>query len=461
MFDFLVTHIGVILFIIFIIVAWRGLTRTNRKIISLAIEGQTQTARLCQQLQRSIEDTSESVSVLSRRIGLAGSGAVLSSRPSSIEAMLDGATVGDLEDLIPEIQMIVPDLRKFLAEVVPELRRQLRATPDSRLSGRDPGGGDPLVGRIETMVTKVEEILRKTEALRTSEDTETSDALVAEVRAGYENVLAELHNARKDLYASRHILSHSRREEVESDGHPHTFLSAPHSRTLDQSLSELKARAPYAYPLWYELLGTNAAAYELHPEKHCSVIGNALGDIFASYLKSHLRGNVLDVGCGPQPTPVYLKRYPVERIAGIDPIGPWSEGHPYLFCQGVAEFLPWDDVTFDVVVAAGSLDCFLLLDRGLQEIRRVLKPDGVFVVWVTFQPNACRYDPHTPAVKKVDESHLFRFDRDWFEEIVSEYFDVREVTDYRYPASNHFYCLSPRLRTVTRIENNRLVLSKM
>ena len=83
---------------------------------------------------------------------------------------------------------------------------------------------------------------------------------------------------------------------------------------------------------------------------------------FRAFVKLYLRGAVLDVGCGPQPVPSYLDGYPLDRIAGIDPLPP-TEGHPFTFVQTVAEFLPWDDKTFSVVVVATSLDHVLLPDR--------------------------------------------------------------------------------------------------
>jgi ubiquinone/menaquinone biosynthesis C-methylase UbiE len=47
---------------------------------------------------------------------------------------------------------------------------------------------------------------------------------------------------------------------------------------------------------------------------------------------------------------------------------------------GEGENLPWDDNTFDYVTCLGSLEHYLDPDRGLNEMKRVLKPDGKVIV---------------------------------------------------------------------------------
>ncbi len=98
-----------------------------------------------------------------------------------------------------------------------------------------------------------------------------------------------------------------------------------------------------------------------------------MAELFGCFLAPLLHGTVLDIGCGPQPVPSYLANYPTESIAGLDPL---AAPHPFVFHHGVAEFLPWDDASFDLVITATSLDHVLLLDRSIDEFRRVLKPGG-------------------------------------------------------------------------------------
>jgi demethylmenaquinone methyltransferase/2-methoxy-6-polyprenyl-1,4-benzoquinol methylase len=53
---------------------------------------------------------------------------------------------------------------------------------------------------------------------------------------------------------------------------------------------------------------------------------------------------------------------------------------------GDSEKLPFNDNTFDAITVGFGVRNFEDLDKGLQEIRRVLKQDGIFVVLETSQP---------------------------------------------------------------------------
>lgn len=197
---------------------------------------------------------------------------------------------------------------------------------------------------------------------------------------------------------------------------------------FDDCLCKLRQLAPVACQHWERLLRENANAYCGFPIDSCSVSGHPVAEQFRLFLQLYLHGNVLDIGCGPQPVPCYLNNHPTHCIAGIDPLSS-STIHPFTFVQGVAEFLPWADKTFDLVVAATSLDHVLLLDKALSEIRRVLRPNGYFVTWVSFIPGSPEYDPYSSDITPVDCYHLFHFDRPWFEKIMSQYFTPVEFFD--------------------------------
>ena len=55
---------------------------------------------------------------------------------------------------------------------------------------------------------------------------------------------------------------------------------------------------------------------------------------------------------------------------------------------GDSEKLHFDDATFDAITVAYGVRNFEDLDKGLQEIYRVLKPNGLFVVLETSQPTS-------------------------------------------------------------------------
>ena len=101
---------------------------------------------------------------------------------------------------------------------------------------------------------------------------------------------------------------------------------------------------------------------------------------------SGLHGRVLEIGIG---SGLNLALYPeaVCQIIGVDP-------SPELLCraaqtshglmqaaemtEGVAEALPLEDRSVDCVVATWTLCSVSEPEKALAEIRRVLKPDGVF-----------------------------------------------------------------------------------
>lgn len=208
--------------------------------------------------------------------------------------------------------------------------------------------------------------------------------------------------------------------------------------TFEQSLLELEKLVPDAFRIWHELLTVNANAYDGFPTDSCSVEGHPMGELFRAFLRPYLEGPVLDVGCGPQPVPVYLHGYPTERIAGIDPLPPPAP-HPFVFARGVTEFLPWRDRSFQCVVCATSLDHVLLLDRTLDEMKRVMRDDGCLVLWVSFVPGAKPYDPRKKDIQKLDAYHLFHFDRPWFEEMMTKDFAPLEIVTFGRQGPSAFY----------------------
>jgi SAM-dependent methyltransferase len=208
---------------------------------------------------------------------------------------------------------------------------------------------------------------------------------------------------------------------------------------------------PRLYPTWHRLnFQVGPDAYALKPETSCSTGKRATDEPFSGFVASYLQGDVLDIGCGPYDVPVYLKGYPLDRIAAIDPVEPFQP-HPFVFARGLAEFLPFADRSFDTVIAATSLDHVLSLDRALSEIARVIKPSGSLIVWDGFVKGSPRYDPAQPDLAPVDEFHFFHFDEGWFEQAMADHgFSVREKLPFdpsphapQYCIS-YFYCLKAR-----------------
>lgn len=193
--------------------------------------------------------------------------------------------------------------------------------------------------------------------------------------------------------------------------------------TLEQGMEKLSNKVPIAFAHWEKLLTKNKDAYEGLPIDSCSVAGHPNAELFKEFSQEFLKGNVLDIGCGPQPIPYYLEGYPTDRIFGIDPISSQDE-HPFIFVKGIAEYLPFEDRQFDVVVAATSLDHVLLLDQALEEVHRVLNKKGYFIIWAGFGSHPQKYDPYSPDICPIDNFHLFHLERSWFLEMMEPYFEL-------------------------------------
>lgn len=142
---------------------------------------------------------------------------------------------------------------------------------------------------------------------------------------------------------------------------------------------------------------------------------------------------ILDVGSGPTCAgrlftrghktfldplmSTYEKRWP-DRM----PEGDRLTGH--------GEHIPRPDAHFDVVVSFNALDHMLKPWDVLLEIRRVLKPDGVFVLGIFCHPPVFAVSRH--AIEKVlpflkDTPHPFSFTRHSIERLVLKYFTVRQA----------------------------------
>jgi glycosyltransferase involved in cell wall biosynthesis/SAM-dependent methyltransferase len=208
-------------------------------------------------------------------------------------------------------------------------------------------------------------------------------------------------------------------------------------------MDRLAKRYPRVFPLWKQLFDAGTAAYVADPVSNLSVSGHRIAEQFGVYIARHGIGQLLDIGCGPQPIPVYLARYPLADISGCDLLPPEAP-HPFKFEFAVAEALPWPDASFDTVTVATSLDHAIDLNDALTEIERVLVPAGRLLLWVGFVAGAVPYDrDKEPA--SVDAYHMFHFDEGWFEDLLGQRFEIRDRTNiadnswfYRYekPASD-------------------------
>lgn len=109
--------------------------------------------------------------------------------------------------------------------------------------------------------------------------------------------------------------------------------------------------------------------------------------------------SILDIATGTGDLAIqFAEKTAAEKIVGLD----LSEGmlsvarkkvlkKPIFkkkieFIQGDSEALPFEDNTFDAITVSFGIRNFENLDKGLSEILRVLKKDGIFVILETSVP---------------------------------------------------------------------------
>lgn len=149
-------------------------------------------------------------------------------------------------------------------------------------------------------------------------------------------------------------------------------------------LSLLRSAFPRRYRLYKALCNNGVVSYlelaggslSLPERKDVAEFGAFLGRFAGA------GDRLLDIGCGPLPTPGYLQglRAGGACLMGLDVNPTEFQGFRITGC---AEFLPLPDESVDVVVFATSLDHVCDLDATLREVRRVLPAGGRCCVWMS------------------------------------------------------------------------------
>ena len=212
------------------------------------------------------------------------------------------------------------------------------------------------------------------------------------------------------------------------------------------------ALTPGQWEVWEQLQRNGAVSYEADPEHNLGV--GEREDVARFSRFANLHGDVLDVGCGPQPWPSYFDAHaPGTRFVGVDPLVGEREAR-YERHRALAEHLPFADDGFDIVLFAGTLDHFVDPALALAEAVRVLRPGGTIAVYLGHK----RQGAPKPAVShdwyealEVPEGAEDRFHMERFgpEEATALFaragLDVVDQEDHRVDdwRSYHFYRLAP------------------
>jgi ubiquinone/menaquinone biosynthesis C-methylase UbiE len=99
-------------------------------------------------------------------------------------------------------------------------------------------------------------------------------------------------------------------------------------------------------------------------------------------VKRHVRGRLIDIGCGPKPYAKLLQPYVTEHV-GVDHIGTLhSKAEVDLW--GTAYDIPAPDASFDSALCTAVLEHLEEPEAALRECHRVLSAGGVAIYTVPF-----------------------------------------------------------------------------
>jgi SAM-dependent methyltransferase len=218
------------------------------------------------------------------------------------------------------------------------------------------------------------------------------------------------------------------------------------------------------WDLWKRHLDGFQARRELPGRERGSVLQRATVEtrgLFTTFARftSIQRGRVLDIGCGPGTLRAHLGE--AVEYHGIDPI-PLPTSSEFDYAQAIAEFIPFNDTTFDHVVAISALDHFRDVDVAFSEIARVLQPGGQLhlvqsihdvrgpltgIKYVTHWAKDATETRATRGRTGDAPKHISEFTRRSLRDAVSERFRIENETTYSkrwYSPQNLFLTLTTR-----------------
>jgi SAM-dependent methyltransferase len=214
--------------------------------------------------------------------------------------------------------------------------------------------------------------------------------------------------------------------------------------SFDTILARAQADFPSVFQMWRERLDEMADALSISVHGNVANAADIYSRLFRTFAERHIRGQVLDIGCGPFGRPFYLSGYPSALISGIEPL-PFPPNDEVQIIRGISEYLPFADGSFETVLSATSLDHCLSLDKSLDEIERVLRDDGLVLLWIGSNPGSPPYEPLAPKFTPADKFHLFHFDHEWFDPLLARRFDIIDRVKLDHTSHSHiFYALQKK-----------------
>lgn len=132
---------------------------------------------------------------------------------------------------------------------------------------------------------------------------------------------------------------------------------------------------------WSAAQNNGYVSYMFMRGSSCSIDGRTDATQFAEFIRTHAGSDpsvVVDLGRGPLSRPSYLPPLGDATLIGVDPFNSEWSGR---FIQGVGEFLPLQDASVDLVIAATALDHALDVTQVLRELARVTRRGGSLMIW--------------------------------------------------------------------------------
>lgn len=216
-----------------------------------------------------------------------------------------------------------------------------------------------------------------------------------------------------------------------------------HVEEFDKILARAKRDFPTVYGEWRTRLDEMAEAFADTKVGNAANAADVYSRLFRNFVNRHIRGPVLDIGCGPFGRAYYLEDYPAQLISGIEPL-PFPTNEKIQILRGISEYLPFADSGFGTVISGTSLDHCLDLEQSLTEMMRVLSPNGVALLWIGSIPGSPEFKPHSADFSPADKFHLFHFDIAWFEPMLEKRFEILDRVKLDRAGYSHvFYCLRP------------------
>lgn len=122
-----------------------------------------------------------------------------------------------------------------------------------------------------------------------------------------------------------------------------------------------------------------------------------------SYYKDKV---ILDLGCGPRGSLEWATN--TKKNIGLDPLAQeylqlGASEHKMQYLSAASEHIPLGDKSCDAVFSFNSLDHVENIEKTIKEIKRILKPGGIFLllVEVNHPPTDC--EPHELSQEQVLE----------------------------------------------------------